>query len=105
MSTVLRLVASLRRRGRVGACSLVVLVLAWVFAILDQRALTVRGYHAPSVAWMLLLPPLIYFIKRGRAVRKESKRAWPPELLYVGSLVLIAIGYLLSTNAALAGIS
>jgi hypothetical protein len=63
--------------------------LYWVFAYLDQRALAQRGYHAPSIWWMLLLPPLIYFIKRGRAVRRENMRAWPPELLYVGSILLL----------------
>jgi hypothetical protein len=61
----------------------VMLGLAWIFAYLDQRALSERGYHAPSIWWMLLLPPLIYFIARGRAVRRENRRAWPPELLYV----------------------
>jgi hypothetical protein len=63
--------------------------LNWTFAALDQRALAQRGYHAPSVWWMLLLPPLCYFIARGKSVRRESMRAWPPELLYVGSLLLL----------------
>jgi hypothetical protein len=60
-----------------------VVLLAWIFAALDARALGERGYHAPSVAWMLLFPPLAYFIARGKAVRRETKSAWGPELVYI----------------------
>lgn len=58
--------------------------LNWVFAYADQRALRDRGYHPPAVWWMLLLPflPLGYLIARGRAVRREGMRAWPPELVF-----------------------
>ena len=78
--------------------------LSWIFAYLDQRALAERGYHRPSIWWMLLLPPLIYFIVRGRAVRRENMRAWPPELLYVGSvLLIIAASVLLAMATASLG--
>lgn len=63
--------------------------LQWIFASFDQRALAQRGYHPPSIWWMLLFPPLAYFIARGKSVRRESMRAWPPELLYVGTLFLM----------------
>ena len=59
------------------------LLLHWIFAALDARALAERGYHPPRVAWMLLFPPLAYLIARGRAVRRESKAAWGPELVYI----------------------
>lgn len=60
----------------------VFLGVCWIFAYADQRALATRGYHAPAIWWMLLLPPLVYIIARGRAVRRESMRAWPPELVF-----------------------
>ncbi len=66
----------------------VILILSnWVFAGLDIKALRQRGYEPPSIAWMLLLPPLAYFIRRGKVVRREGKRAWPPELLYFLSVI------------------
>ncbi|MEO5921197.1 MAG: DUF2510 domain-containing protein [Pseudolysinimonas sp.] len=66
----------------------ILVVLGWIFAGLDVRALRTRGYRAPKIWWMLLLPPLVYFIKRGRVVRAEGQRAWPPELLYFLSITL-----------------
>jgi hypothetical protein len=78
------------------AASGVVLGLSWVFAYFDQRSLGARGYHPPSIWWMLLLPPLAYFIARGRSVRRESMRAWPPELLYVATVLLIMAAMFLS---------
>lgn len=42
---------------------------AWVFAGHDRRELVARGYEpAPSLAWMLLLPPIAYLITRRRVV-------------------------------------
>jgi Protein of unknown function (DUF2510) len=67
--------------------SVAVLLVSWIFAALDSRALADRGYHPPSVAWMLLFPPLAYFIARGRAVRRETKSAWAPELVYILGLL------------------
>lgn len=75
----------------------VMLGLCWVFGYLDVRALTARGYHPPSIWWMLPLPPLFYFIARGRSVRRENMRAWPPELLYVATVLLMTAAALLST--------
>jgi Protein of unknown function (DUF2510) len=76
---------------------LAALLVQWVFAALDSRALAERGYHAPRVSWMLLFPPLAYLIARGRAVRRESKAAWGPELVFIlcwvgiiGTIVVLA---------------
>ena len=65
-------------------------LLLWVFAALDARALADRGYHPPRIAWMLLLPPLFYFIARGKVVRRESKPAWPAELVFI--LLFLGVG-------------
>ncbi|MBX3195305.1 MAG: DUF2510 domain-containing protein [Microbacteriaceae bacterium] len=83
----------------------VLLLLCWIFGSLDRRALTIRGYHAPSLAWMLLLPPFVYFIMRGKAVRRENKRAWPPELLFFAGFLLIVAGAVLSAVAAISLVS
>ncbi len=69
----------------------IVLVLSWTFAAMDVKALGARGYNAPKIWWMLLLPPLAYFIARGRVVRREGRRAWPPELLYFLSILGIIL--------------
>ena len=51
--------------------------------------LRVRGYDPPSIWWMLVpLSPLAYFIARGKVVRSEGKRAWPPELLFFLSIMI-----------------
>lgn len=65
----------------------IVVALGWVFAGLDVKALGEHGYPAPKIWWMLLLPPLVYFIVRGKIVRREGQRAWPPELLYFLSIL------------------
>lgn len=45
------------------------LVPAFVLAEYDRRELVERGYEpAPSLAWMLLLPPIAYLIARRRLV-------------------------------------
>jgi hypothetical protein len=82
------------------AASGVVLGLCWVFGYFDMRSLAARGYHRPSIWWMLLLPPLFYFIARGRSVRRENMRAWPPELLYVATYLLIVAALFLSAYSA-----
>jgi hypothetical protein len=74
------------------------LLLHWIFAAVDARALAERGYHAPRVAWMLLFPPLAYLIARGKAVRRESKAAWGPELVYILSWLGI-IGAIVALSA------
>ena len=62
--------------------------LSWWFGWLDARELRRRGYPAASLLWMLLLPPLVYLIARGRILRKIGAKAWPPEVGYVGSIAL-----------------
>jgi hypothetical protein len=81
--------------------STVVLVASWVFAGLDRKTLRERGYAPASIWWMLLLPPLIYFIARGKVVRREGQRAWPPELLYFASVVGIGALAVLAVVATL----
>jgi hypothetical protein len=62
---------------------------AWIFAGRDIATLRARRYDAPSIAWMLVpLSPLAYFIARGKVVRAEGKRAWPPELLFFLSIIV-----------------
>jgi hypothetical protein len=85
----------------------VVLVLEWTFAAMDVKALAARGYRAPKIWWMLLLPPLAYFIVRGRVVRREGQRAWPPELLYFLSilgLVLISVALVVFVMTMMGGV-
>jgi hypothetical protein len=71
------------------AGSVASLLLGWVFAAMDVRALGERGFHKPRLAWMLLFPPLAYLIARGKTVRRESKLAWPPELVFILSFLLM----------------
>jgi Protein of unknown function (DUF2510) len=54
----------------IGAIAAVVLLApAWIVADYDRRELVRRGYEpAPSMAWMLLLPPIGYLIARRRVV-------------------------------------
>lgn len=83
---------------------------AWIFAGRDIKTLRARGYRAPSIWWMLVpLSPLAYFIARGKVVRAEGKRAWPPELLFFLSIVLpfvlsvLGMVFAMSILAGLAG--
>ena len=49
--------------------AIAVIVPAWVFADYDRRELVARGYEpAPSIGWMLLLPPVGYLLARRRVV-------------------------------------
>jgi hypothetical protein len=83
------------------------LLLSWVFAAVDTRALADRGYHAPRLSWMLLFPPLAYLIARGKSVRRESKAAWAPELVYILSWVGLigAVFVLFAAVVAMLGLS
>ena len=57
------------------------------------------------------LSPLAYFIARGKVVRAEGKRAWPPELLFFLSimvpivLTIVVMIFAASMLAGLAGIA
>ena len=51
------------------AVAVLALIPAWAFAANDRRELLERGYEpAPSLVWMLLLPPFAYLIARRRVV-------------------------------------
>jgi len=62
-----------------GVALLVALIPFWVFADLDGRLLRQRGIEAPSVLWMLLLPPLLYFVVRARKLRRRELRSKGPD--------------------------
>ncbi|MBX3100504.1 MAG: DUF2510 domain-containing protein [Salinibacterium sp.] len=76
----------------VGAGSLLAAVIPlWILAELDGRSLRKRGFEAPSVLWMLLLPPVGYFIRRRVLVARAGGRAFGPELVFlIATAVLIA---------------
>lgn len=85
---------------------------AWIFAGSDIRTLRARGYEPPPIWWMLVpLSPLAYFIARGKVVRAEGKRAWPPELLFFLSImlpiILTVVGMIFAASllAGLAGVA
>ena len=80
------------------------LVPLWVFAELDIRALRARLLPAPSILWMLLLPPIGYFLARRHALRGTGAPWLGPQIalgVIVGSQVLSAIGSLLLGGVAL----
>jgi hypothetical protein len=78
------------------------LVLLWIFADLDGRALRKRGFDAPSVLWMLLLPPVAYFVRRGVTVKRGGGRSFAPQLtLFIVYAVLVA-GVIVQLGAILA---
>jgi hypothetical protein len=62
--------ANVMALGIIGAVvAIAALIPAWVFADNDRRELVARGYEpAPSIAWMLLLPPVAYLLARRRVV-------------------------------------
>ena len=89
--------------------ALVVTISAWIFAGSDIKVLRVRGYDAPKIWWMLVpLSPLGYFIARGKVVRAEGKRAWPPELLFFLSIMvptLLTVAGIIFAASMLAGLA
>ena len=81
----------------VGVGALVIgVVPLWVFAELDGRALRTRGFEAPSVLWMLLLPPLVYFAVRARKLKRVGARSRGPET----ALLIVIVVQILSGIAA-----
>jgi hypothetical protein len=89
--------------------ALFITVLAWIFAGNDIKTLRVRGYDPPKIWWMLVpLSPLAYFIARGKVVRAEGKRAWPPELLFFLSImipILLTVAAVIFASAMLASLA
>lgn len=66
-----------------------------VFAELDRRALLRAGLPQVSPLWMLIIPPLVYFVVRHRRLAAVGASSRGPELalriivwLQVGSIVL-----------------
>jgi len=72
------------------------LLVPWILGGLDVGALRRRGFQPPSILWMFLLPPMAYFIARGRRLRKQGARSRGPVIAFwivIGSQVLgVAIG-------------
>ena len=80
----------------VGAGSLLVaLIPLWILADLDGRALRKRGLAAPSVLWMILLPPVAYFIRRRVLVGRAGARSRGPELLLLIATAVLVAGAML----------
>ena len=107
----LSLVPEAQRDITIGLVAFVVsmvvgLVPLWVFAGLDIRALGARRLPAPSILWMLLLPPLGYFLARRSALKGTGARWRGPQLalaIIVGSQLMSAIvGLVLGGGALLA---
>ncbi|CAN5329268.1 hypothetical protein BH09ACT2_BH09ACT2_11020 [soil metagenome] len=74
------------------------LALVASLAIWDRRVLRARGLRAASAWWILLLPPLAYFVARRVALKKQGIRANAPGNVYV--LTIFAAAAL--TSVALA---
>lgn len=74
--------------------------LSWLFAWLDRRSLRDRGYDTPNLLWNLLLPPLIYLIARGRVLRRQGAKAWPPEVGYVASMGVVILFAMIFASVA-----
>jgi hypothetical protein len=88
------------------AYALVLVISAWIFAGSDIRSLRLRGYLPPKIWWMLMpLSPLSYFIARGKVVRLEGRRAWPPELLFFMSIVIPIVLFVVGMTLAMSLVS
>ena len=92
------------------AYAAVLIISAWIFAGSDIVSLRKRGYLPPKIWWMLMpLSPLSYLIARGKVVRLEGRRAWPPELLFFMSIVIpivlfvVGMAFAMSLVAGLVG--
>jgi hypothetical protein len=85
----------------------VALVVAWIFAGADIGRLRKRGYRPPSILWMLLLPPLGYFIARSVALRRDRGKTWPAgimlgiSLAVLGAAIVVMISVVLALLASL----
>jgi hypothetical protein len=85
----------------------VAIIFGWIFAGADIGRLRKRGYNPPSILWMLLLPPLGYFIARSVALRRDRGKTWPAGIVlgisYAGlaAFVVIMISVLMAVLATL----
>lgn len=71
--------------GPIGAALVLVplaIIPAWILAGLDARALRRRGLPRASILWMLLLPPLAYFLARRTRLRTVGLRSTGPQILF-----------------------
>jgi len=85
----------------------VALVVGWIFAGADIGRLRKRGYRPPSILWMLLLPPLVYFIARSVTLRRDGGKTWPAgivlgiSLAVLGAAVVVMLSVVLALLASL----
>ncbi len=82
------------------------IIFGWIFAGLDIGALRKRGYRPPSILWMLLLPPIGYFIARSVKLRRDRGKTWPAGILLgisfagLGAFLAIMIGVVIAVLAS-----
>ncbi len=92
--------------GLVGLVTVVAgLVPLWVFAGLDRRALAARGLEGPSILWMLLLPPIGYFVARGRKLAAQNARSRGPRIALTVVTVIQVAAFALGTFVAVTMLS
>jgi hypothetical protein len=83
------------------------IVVGWIFAGADVGRLRKSGYRPPSILWMLLLPPLGYFIARSVALRRDRGKTWPAGIVFgisiaaLSAVVVIMISVVMAFLAAL----
>ena len=78
------------------------LVLLCVIAELDARTLRSRGFEAPSVLWMLLLPPIAYFVRRWALLKRSGARSFAPTLALFIVYALIVTAVVVQLGAIIA---
>jgi len=90
----------------IGAAALIIaLAPLWILADLDGRALRKRGFEAPSVLWMLLLPPIAYFLRRAALVKRKGGRSLGPQVALVIVTLSVIAGAVLGFSALVAALS
>lgn len=80
----------------------VAIIIGWVFAGADVGRLGKRGYRPPSILWMLLLPPLGYFIARSVALRRDGGKTWPAGIVLGISYAVFAAVVVLMISIVMA---
>jgi hypothetical protein len=83
------------------------LLVPWILGGLDVGALRRRGFQPPSILWMLLLPPIAYFVARGRRLRKQGARSRGPVIAFwivIGTQVAAVATGLAYAGTAIVGL-